>query len=165
MNLNATLIIEVLSFLILLGLLIKFLYRPVLNILDKRARQIQEANKEIQENLASTEKERARAEQILAESRSEALKIKEQVNLDAELIRQKIINQAKDKAARVLRASQQEIVNETQKAKEKIKAEVIDLSLKTAEQILRRNISHKDQKRLIKELTKEINNGGRTPGR
>ena len=157
MNLNATLIIEVLSFLILLGLLIKFLYRPVLNILDKRAKEIKEANQKIQENLDLAEKERERTRQILAESKNQALKIKEKAGLGAEQLRQKIISQAGDEAARTLRACQQEIVNQTKKAKEELKAEVIDLSLKAAEKILRRKFAPKDQKRLIEELTEGIN--------
>ena len=156
MNLNATLIIEVLSFLILLGLLIKFLYRPVLNILDKRAEEIKEANQKIQENLDLAEKERERTRQILAESKNQALKIKEKAGLGAEHLRQKIISQTRDEAARTLRACQQEIVNQTKKAKEELKAEVIDLSLKAAEKILRRKFASEDQKRLIKELTEGI---------
>ena len=156
MNLNATLIIEVLSFLILLGLLIKFLYRPVLNVLDKRAEEIKEANQKIRENLDLAGKERERTRQILAESKSQALQIKEKAGLGAEQLRQKIISQARDEAARTLRASQQEIVNQTKKAKEELKAEAIDLSLKAAEKILRRKFASEDQKRLIKELTEGI---------
>ncbi|MBU3933736.1 MAG: F0F1 ATP synthase subunit B [Candidatus Omnitrophica bacterium] len=156
MNLNATLIIEVLSFLILLGLLIRFLYRPVLNVLDKRAAEIKEANQKIQENLCLAEKERERTQQLLAESKNQALKIKEKAGLDAEQLRQKIISQARDEAARTLRASQQEILNQAKKAKEELKAEAIDLSLKAAEKILRRKFASEDQKRLIKELTEGI---------
>ena len=156
MNLNATLIIEVLSFLILLGLLIRFLYRPVLNILDKRAEEIKEANRKIWENIGLAGKEREMTRQILAESKNQALKIKEKAGLDAEQLRQKIISQARDEAARTLRASQQEILNQTKKAKEEIKAEAIDLSLKAAEKILRRKFASEDQKRLIKELTEGI---------
>lgn len=160
MNLNATLIIEVLSFLILLGLLIKFLYRPVLSILDKRAAEIKEANQEIQENLNLAGKERERTRQILAESKNQALQIKEKAGLDAEQLRQKIISQARDEAARTLRIFQQEIVNETKKTKEELKAEAIGLSLKAAEKILRRKFAPEDQKRLIKELTGGINGRG-----
>lgn len=156
MSLNATLIIEVLSFLVLLGLLIKFLYRPVLNVLDKRAAEIKEANQKIQENLDLAGKERERTRQILAESKNQALQIKEKAGLGAEQLRQKIISQARDEAARTLRASQQEIVNETKKAREELKAEAIDLSLKAAEKILRRKFASEDQKRLIKELTEGI---------
>ena len=156
MSLNATLIIEVVSFLILLGLLLKFLYRPVLNILDKRAEEIKEANRKIQENLCLAEKERERTQQLLAESKNQALKIKEKAGLDAEQLRQKIISQARDEAARTLRASQQEILNQAKKAKEELKAEAIDLSLKAAEKILRRKFASEDQKRLIKELTEGI---------
>ncbi|MBL7092230.1 MAG: F0F1 ATP synthase subunit B [Candidatus Omnitrophica bacterium] len=156
MNLNATLIIEVLSFLILLGLLIRFLYRPVLNVLDKRAAEIKEANQKIQENLCLAEKKRERTQQLLAESKNQALKIREKAGLEAEQLRQKIISQAGDEAARTLRASQQEIVNQAKKAKEELKAEAIDLSLKAAEKILRRKFASEDQKRLIKELTEGI---------
>ncbi len=165
MNLNATLVIEVLSFLILLGLLIKFLYRPVLNILDRRAEEIKEMNQKIQGSLASAEREHSRAEQLLAETKSEALKLREKAREDAELARQKTINQTKDEASRILRAGQQEIVNETKKAREKIKGEIVNLSLKVAEKILRREFTPKDQERLIKELTKGIDNGRGASGR
>lgn len=165
MNLNATLIIEVLSFLILLGLLVKLLYRPVLGILDKRAHQIQEANEKIQESLASAAKERSEAEHLLSESKNQALQMREQAREDAELLRQKIVNQAKEETERFLRAGRQEILNQTQKAKEKLKAETIDLSLAAAEKILRRHINPGDQKRLIEELTKGIDDGRGASGR
>lgn len=156
MNLNATLIIEVLSFLILLGLLVKFLYRPVLGILDKRADEIRQKNRQIQESLSRAEDQRLKAEEILAESKNEALQIRERISLDAEKLRHKIINQAKEEADKVLSSCREEILRETQKLKEKIKDEAVDLSIKAAEQILRREFSPKDQRRLIEELTEDI---------
>lgn len=165
MNLNATLIIEVVSFLILLGLLVKFFYRPVLGLLDKRASQIQQARTKIEEDLSSAEKMHQQAQQLLEESKHKALKIKESINLGAEQARQKIIAQAQDEAKKILRSSQQEIINETKKAKGRIKNEIANLSLQAAEKILLRKISPGDQKRLIKELIKEIDSGRKTSGR
>lgn len=156
MNLNATLIIEVASFLVLLGLLVKFLYRPLLNILDKRAREVREITQKIQENLKLAEKERAEARRLLAESKEQALRIKERVSLDAERSRQQIIDQAKEESKRLLQAFEQEIASETKKAKEKLKDEAINLSLIIAEKILHRKFTSGDQKRLIEELTEEI---------
>ncbi len=165
MNLNATLIIEVLSFLILLLVLIKFLYRPVLDMLDKRAAAIREASEEIQQGLNSAKSEQARAEQILVESRRRALRIKEKAGLDAELARRQALSQTKEEVARMLHSGRQEINQEVRKAREKIKGEIIDLSFKQAEQILRRKFSPEDQKQMLEELTKELTDGRGDPGR
>lgn len=164
MNVNATLIIEVASFLILLVFLIKVLYRPVLDLLDKRAEEIKKSNQKIKADLVFAENERSRAEQILTESKHQALKIKEKMSLDAEEARQKIISQTKEEAKRMLNTSQQEISHEIKKAKEKIKDEIIDLSFREAEQILRRQFTPKDQEQLIKDLTEELTDGRGTAG-
>ncbi len=161
MSLNATLLIEVLSFLILLGLLVKFLYRPVLAILDKRARDIQQAQQKIEENISIAEQGRSEAQRILLESKGEALRIKETIGRDAEELRRKIIGQAKEEAARILEASRQDIRNETEKAKEKLEAAAIELSLQGAEKILGRKFTAADQRRLIKELTEGIDDRDR----
>ena len=50
MNLNATLIIQVISFLILVWLLVKILYRPFLSFLDKRSQKVHNMLQETREN-------------------------------------------------------------------------------------------------------------------
>jgi F-type H+-transporting ATPase subunit b len=151
MRLNATLIFEVISFLILVVILGKYAYQPLLKFLDERS-------KSIKENLDEAEKKRSEAERILAQSQKEldeakkqALTIKEEAKRQSEESREIILREAEETASSIIAQSRKAILKEIEQAKIKLKAFIADTSVTIASKILKREIKEKDHESLLKD--------------
>ena len=146
----------ILTFLVLLGLLAKFAWKPLLALLDRREEMIrlslddaekakQELQRLQQESKEILSKARVEAQSILAKSRSEAEKLKGELR-----------QEAKVQADSILRDAEKQIQVETEKAIAVIKNEVVDLSLLVASKLIKRNLSKEDNQSLIEESLKEV---------
>lgn len=160
MNLNFTLVLQVLSFLVLLGLLTKFLYKPLMKYLDERAANIRNLTE-------GAERDRKEAENYFETSRRELRSAKEQaVSLIESAIREadkekiKTIGEAKREALAIIERAEFDIKKEIEKAKDDVKEDIASLSVEIAKKILEREISEKDHEKLIKESLKSISRAG-----
>lgn len=160
MNLNFTLIIEVVSFLLLLFLLKKLFYKPLLNILDRRAKGIEDAIEDAKKNQEEATNLLSQAQRKIDQSKQEALDLLEKARQQADEQRRKILQDAKAHSQRYREQAREDIERQGSSAREKLKKEVLDISRKLAEKILQREIKEKDQHRLIKEGLEEIGDGG-----
>jgi len=146
----------ILTFLVLLVLLAKFAWKPLLALLDRREEMIrlslddaekakQELQRLQQESKEILSKARVEAQSILAKSRSEAEKLKGELR-----------QEAKVQADSILRDAEKQIQVETEKAIAVIKNEVVDLSLLVASKLIKRNLSKEDNQSLIEESLKQV---------
>src|SRR5262245_57692095 len=147
---------QILGFLVLLWALNKWAFKPLLAMLEARRAKIagefaaaERAMAEAQEQKSRFEQEpkgiEARARQRLTEAVAEGQKV-------AGEIRQ----QAQAEAARRLERAVDEISRENEKAKEKIKQQMVDLALRSAEKILRQKLDEPAQRRLAGEFIDEV---------
>lgn len=148
----------VVSFSIILFILAKFAWKPILGMIKEREESIESA-------LASAEKakEEMRAlqssnERILAEARNE----RDAMLKDAREIREKMIADAKGIASkegeRLLTTARENIQNEKNAAISELKNQVATLSIEIAEKILRSELSSDEkQKALVNTLLKDVN--------
>lgn len=151
MNLNFTLVLQVISFLILMVVLTRLFYRPLLNFLDSRAKSIRENIEEAGRDRASAQKELERSRAELHRAREEALKMKELSERETNEARRKTLLEAKEEADRMLVKAKEDFAREVQRARAELKKEVGDISILMAEKILAREIKKEDRKRLIEE--------------
>jgi F-type H+-transporting ATPase subunit b len=148
----------VVSFSIILFLLKKFAWKPILGMIKEREESIEMA-------LASAEKakEEMKAlqssnERILAEARSE----RDAMLKDAREIKEKMIAEAKGIASkegeRMLASARENIQNEKNAAITELKNQVATLSIEIAEKILKSELSSDEkQKALVNNLLKDVN--------
>ena len=156
MNLNFTLILQIISFLVLLGLLTKFLYKPFVKYLDERTSSMQNL-------IEGAEKDRKEAEKLLTESKEELKRTKEEVLFlketaihESDKEKLKTVENAKKEAISILNKAELEIKKEIIKAKEEAKKDIAELSLEIAEKILGREINKKDHDKIVKQSLKDI---------
>jgi len=147
----------VISFSIILFLLKKFAWKPILGMIQEREDSIENA-------LASAEKAKeemktlqASNERILHEAKEE----RELMLKDAREIREKMIAEAKDIATkegeRLLKAARENIQNEKMAAVTELKNQVASLSIDIAEKILKAELSSDEkQKTLVTTLLKDV---------
>lgn len=156
MNLNATLIVQYVVFFILCFVTMKFVWPPIMNALDERA-------KKIADGLAAAD--RGRAEMQAAEKRVQAQLASageegQKRVLDAEKRAQMIVDEAKNtasvEAARILAAAKADTDNLVTKAREELRDQVAVLAVKGAEQILKREVNASAHADLLTQLKTEL---------
>jgi F-type H+-transporting ATPase subunit b len=139
-DLNATLIAQIINFLILVAILTKVAYKPLMKALaDRQAR--------IAASLETADKDRAAAEQLkreyqeqLAQARAQAQAIVDKATKLAEQTKDEIMLEARTEHARLLKEAREEIAREQQRAIAELKNEVVSLSIAAATKIIGHNI-------------------------
>ena len=157
MDLNfSTVIWAIINFLVLLAILYKFAYHPVMKFLDNRS-------EEIANNIAEAERNRSESEALLkeylekiAQASNEAQEIIARANKVTEEERNRILAQTRDEAAALLERARQEIQRERDEALFAVRQEVSTLAVMAAEKILSRNLSTEDNKRIVDDFLNEV---------
>lgn len=156
MNLNATLIAQIVVFFILGWFTMKFVWPPIMKALDERAAKIADG-------LASADK--AKADLALAEKKvvEELRKARESagdVRTNAEKQSAKLVEEARTEAARIIAKAREDAQSEAgaaaQRAKEELREQVALLAVAGAERILRREIDVKVHNDLLANLKQEL---------
>lgn len=156
MSINATLIAQLIVFLILVGFTMKFVWPPIVKALDERAQKISEglsAADKAKADLASANK---RVEAELSSARNDAA----QRLADAERLAQSMVEEAKgratDEGAKIVAAARAEAQQESLKARETLREQVAALAVKGAEQILKREVNADVHAELLSRLKTEL---------
>ncbi|MFN8540828.1 MAG: F0F1 ATP synthase subunit B [Thermomicrobiales bacterium] len=156
------LITQLLAFGILIFLLWRYAYRPILGALDARSERIRASMEQadrIERQLAETE---SRNEQILTEARREA----QQIIANAREIGEKQIAQARDAAReegqKQLDLSLAQLRAEEQRAKNELRQEYADLVIRAAGRVVRQELDTRKHMTLIDQTLSEA--GGRFGG-
>lgn len=156
MNINATLIIQMIVFLILVGFTMKFVWPPIVKALDERATRIADGLSAADKAKADLNTANQRVEQQLAAARTDAAKRL----ADAERLAQQMVEEAKgraaDEAAKIITAARAEAEQESVKARNVLREQVAGLAVKGAEQILRREVDANVHADLLGRLKAEL---------
>ena len=146
----------ILTFLVLLTLLAKFAWGPLLLALDTRQQAIRKALDDAQlaqQELGRLEQESA---QIIRKARVDAESIITQSRADAERLREEMRQKARAEADGIVRNAERQIQLETARALQQIRHEAVELSVMIASKIIQRNLSKEDNARLIDEALKQV---------
>jgi F-type H+-transporting ATPase subunit b len=146
----------VVTFLVLLGLLAKFAWRPLLQALEARQDTIRKSLDDAQ--LAKKELERLNQEsaRIIREARAEAETIISQSRSAADRLREEMKQKARAEADTIVRNAERQIQLETGRALQQIRHEAADLSVMIASKLIQRNISKEDNERLIDQALRQL---------
>ena len=146
-DVNATLIAQILNFLVLLAILAKFAYKPLLKAMDdRRNRIINDLDSAEQTRLDAEALKEQYAEQ-LAGARQEATEIVNKANQIAQNLHDELVEQARVEQEALLANAKERIEQEKQQALLDIRSEVIKLSTLIAGKIVNQKLnSDKDQK-------------------
>jgi len=150
------LIAQIVNFLILLFILTKLLYKPILGLLDKRKKMIEktvEDSQKVEERLLKLEEEKAK---VLSEASEKAMKEMERVKKEAEEERQKVLTNAKKEISSLAERYRGQLQAEKSKMLEEIKGEIAGIIVRSSEKIIKREFGKDDQKRLEEAIKKEL---------
>ncbi len=146
----------IIVFLVLLALLAKFAWKPLLEALDNRQQSIRTALDDARKARQELENIHAEAAKLLAQARSESADIVSRSRSDADRFREEMKEKARAEAAALMRNAERSIELETTRALQQIRQEAVDISVGIASKLLQRNVSKEDNERLIDETFKQL---------
>lgn len=156
MSINATFIGQIIVFLILLWFIFKFVTPPISAALDARAKKIAEGLAAAERGQKDLDEAKARADGVVQEARDRANQIIDQASRRST----EIIEQAKQSALhegdRLIASAKQQIELEATRAREELRRQVADLSVRTASKLLGREIDAGKHADILGELASEI---------
>lgn len=146
----------ILTFLVLLGVLAKFAWNPLLKMLKDREDLIRSSLEDAEKAQTELANLNAEREEIINKARSEAQSILSEGKVAASKLKDETLKAAKDQAKSILTDAEKQIRIEKHMAIEEIKSEVVDLSLSVATKLIKKNISREDNQTLIDESLENV---------
>lgn len=148
---------QVVNFLVLLFILKKVLYKPMLKILAERKQKIAESLKnaeEIKLKLQKTEEDR---EKKLADATKEGTKLIDEATKSASLIIEEAHTKASKDIEKIIEEAKSQIENDREMMRQEIKEELADLVGLTFEKVVGKILTEKDRKSLVERSIKNLN--------
>lgn len=145
------LIAQIINFLVLLFVLWKFAYGPIVAMLERRQKKIEKGLKEADEAHKKFAEAEAKYGDILREARTEAKGIIEKARKQAERSKSEIAGAASAQAEKIVADAKAEIAREKENMISEIKSEIGGLVVTATEKIIGEKIDEKKDKELIKE--------------
>jgi F-type H+-transporting ATPase subunit b len=146
----------ILTFLVLLILLAKFAWKPLLQALESRQASIRKSLDDADTAKQELERLQRESTQIIQEARAAAESIIEKSRSDAEKVRDDLKVKAREEAEGILRNAERQIEAHTRQALRDIRNEVGDMAVLIASKVLERNVSKEDNQRLIDEALSQM---------
>jgi len=139
-DLNATLIAQIINFLILVVILTWVGYKPLMKALADRQAHIAESLETAEREKVVAEELKLEYQQQLAQARSQAQAIVEKATKLAEQTKDEILQEARAEHARLLKVAADEISRERERALAQMRSEVVSLSIAAAGKVIGNNL-------------------------
>jgi F-type H+-transporting ATPase subunit b len=155
LTINGTLIAQLVIFLVMLGILYRVAWGPLLRILNERRTRIAqgvEATQRALQELEAAEKER---QAKLEEARREAQAMLDRITKQAEDLRKELEAKAREQAEALIAKARAEIQQERQKAVQDLRSQVADLAVMAAGRIIGESLDAKKHRELIERAIEE----------
>jgi F-type H+-transporting ATPase subunit b len=143
-------------FLVLVTLLAKFAWGPLLQALEARQNTITKALEDAQKAKVELERLNLESEAIIRRARGEADAIITSSRADAERLKEELRQKARTEAEGIVKNAERQIQLETARALQQIRHEAADLGVAIASKLIQRNISKEDNEKLIEDALKQL---------
>ncbi|HYW04766.1 MAG TPA: F0F1 ATP synthase subunit B [Gammaproteobacteria bacterium] len=156
MNIDLTLLGEMLTFMVLVVVTMKYIWPPLTEAIRDRQARISDGLAAAERGQQQLEQAREDAEKILQEAREQASEILAQANKRHSEMLEKSREDARAEGERLVEAARAEIQQEVVRARETLRAELGNLVIDGAERVLAREIDSKAHNDLVDELVEQI---------
>ena len=147
----------IITFLILLFVLAKFAWKPLLAALESRESTIKSSLDDAEKAKRELERINVESEEIIAKARSDAQGIRSEAKAAAEKIKADLIASTDDDVKKIRDEAHKQIQVEKDKAINDIREEVVTLTISVAEKVIKKNLSKDENQSLIEESLKSLN--------
>ena len=150
------LVAQIVNFLIILFLLKKFMYKPVLDMLKKREDQIRNGLKNAEEGEKKLTDALEKERQILHKAQEKAKKILADSKLESQELRDETILAAKKEAEKIITQAKETIEQEEKKAEERLTLKIGEIAISLLEKSLTGIFGEKEQKLILKKAQVQL---------
>jgi F-type H+-transporting ATPase subunit b len=150
------LLAQIINFAIIVVVLSKLLYRPVLAMLEKRKREIEEGLAITERMRQEEEKLGMRREKLLADARREARVILDEAKKQGEQTRHEIVDAAHKESWEIVQKAKREVQAEHEALEGAIQKEAVELATIMTKRLIASVLSSQDQHTLIEKHLKEL---------
>jgi len=148
------LIAQIVNFLVLLFVLYKFAYGPILAMLEKRQKKIEKGLKDADQARKYLAESEEKQKEIIRKARTEAKEIVEKAYIQAEKSKKEIAEESKKQAEKIITGAKAEIAREKEKTVREIKSEIGSLVVAATEKMIGEKIDKDKDKELIEKSLK-----------
>lgn len=148
---NGTLIVEIVAFLVVLGVLWRYVLPPVNRALEQRQAEIRDSLQAAERAKAEADETRAQRQGILEQARQQAREIVASANTTAERLREESVQRGQQEYERIVSNAEAEIALARQRAIDEVSTRVGSLVLSVARQVIGREIDAEAHRGLIDE--------------
>jgi F-type H+-transporting ATPase subunit b len=150
-----TLIVYLVNFLILLGVLYVFAYKPLLRAMDQRSERIRESLAAADRARQEAANSQAAIQEQLNEARREGQRLLDQAREAAERYREEEMGRARAEAEAFIERARADIRRERDAALEEVRLGFGDLAITAAERVIRRSLDRQAHEDLIAQVLEE----------
>lgn len=147
---------QIISFLLLVWLLSKFVWKPLTNMMEKRRISIENTLNQAQEERQQAEQIKREYQEEMRQARQEAQEVIAKATKVSEDRAVEILALAREEAEKVKKEALVDIERERDRAILEVRAQVADLSIAVAEKIIRQRLDLPSQDKLIEQFIQEV---------
>jgi F-type H+-transporting ATPase subunit b len=155
-NFDSSLIIQIVNFLVLLVILQRLLYRPLMAKMEERTAAIKRSLEEAQAARAEAARQQQENEARLRSAHAEAAAIRAQALKEAGDEQRRLVEAARLEAQRMIEGSRAQLDAEIRRARDELRREVGDLAIQVSEQLVRRSLRDTDHRRIVDDAIARI---------
>lgn len=142
---------QALNFIVLLAVLNLILYKPLTKLLSEREQKIREGVENAEKAEVSLKEATSIREDMMKSARVETQTMMDKARKDGESLKNNIVTEAQDQAKKIIDNGHQVIVMEKAKTLEDLKAQAVNLIVKTAEKVIREKMDSGKDAKMIEE--------------
>ncbi len=146
----------ILVLIIVLFILHKFAWKPILAALEAREKGIADDIEQARLDRENATKSRQQVEEQLGQARSEAQHIIDEGRARARRLEEEQLNATREEASQIRQRAEQEAELQSRKAMESLKGEVVDMTIRAAEQVIRQSLGPQDHEAIIRDTLKDM---------
>ena len=156
LDINGTLIAEIIAFLLMLGVLARWVYPPIVRAAEARQKQIKAQLDQAEKARQEAEQRLNEASAAIQEAREEAGRIIERANRAAERIQQEAQEKAREEARRIVEAARRDVDAERQRAIQAIRLQMADLVTDAVRKIVGESLDGERHRKLIEATIEQV---------
>lgn len=156
MEINLTLIGQMITFAVFIWFTMKFIWPPMMKAIHDRQARISEGLSAADEGKKELELAKHRSNQILQEAKLQASQLVEKANKRANEILEETKEKARSESQNILANAHKEVAQMQVQAKESLREDVVNLSILGAEKVLQQSIDKKSHEDMLKRLAEQL---------
>lgn len=149
---------QIVNFGIIVAVLYKFLYKPILKILDQRSQKVSQGLQAAEANLKAQEELDDKVKSELKQAQSEASKVIKSAKTDAEKQAQEILAKARGEATTIIAKERAGMEASFAQEKKQMEADFAAMVTQTTKELLTTYLTDSEQKKIIEHQIKDLKN-------